>query len=514
MQSYTVRILAAILFLLLAPALGRAEPVAVTLYPDGAEITEAATLPLSAGDGRPVAVITLPARADAASLRLTAERASGLTPADVSVKSVLRTDEGRIKEVQKLLDAAKAERQDLADKRAAHAGAADYWRSLAAGESPAKAAEAQAMARAVRDGLAAELAAASKLDREIKDADTRVRELEKELQGLTGGGRRVLEATISFTGPGAKSVACRWTYRAAGAGWTPEYSLNALPGEERVDFAWGARIRQETGAPWKDVALTLATARFAGGTEPPALPHWNLRPQEELLRRAAKLMTDMAVQTESLGAAPAAEADPARTQGRMFDAYDAGRATLDSGQSRRLHLGAASWKAEFDYLVRPWLGPGAYTRAAVNLDETPRYPAGQASYLLDSALVRTGSFSLFDKKADLFFGMDPQVAVRLTPLTRQSGEAGFLGSKKSRAWDWRVTVQNHKSLAVSVRMEDRVPGAGDERIKIEKRLPGAEEEEGRLAVWTFKVPAGGQHVVEYGYTATYPKEINLDLGGR
>ena len=513
-RALAAQLLALALFI---PALAQAAPVAVTLYPGSAEVTETGRLALSPEDGRYAAVLTLPASADPGSLGVGVVDGAGLVPADVRVKSVLRTDEGRIKEVRARLEAETAKRQDMADRREAHMGAAGYWRSLAGGEAAPKAAEARALADAVRDGLAAELAAASKLARDIAAKDVDIRELEAELKRLTGGGTRVLEAHVAFDGPRAEAVNARWTYRISGAGWTPSYSLDALPAKNRVDFAWDARIHQNSGAAWKDVALTLSTAQFIGGAEPPRLPGWNLRPRDVLLRKAAKVFSaDNAMMEEAAPTmvAMGAAAPPVKSEGRVFDSYDAGRVSLASGQSRRIHLERSSWEAAFDYLVRPYQGPGAFTRAAVKLAEPPKYPQGECAFLLDSALVRKGTFSLYAKEADLYFGADPQIAVRLTPLTRQSGKAGFLGSKKSHSWDWRVTVTNGKTVPAAIRMEDRIPSAGDKRIEIDKRLNGAKEEEGNLAVWTFDLNPGQEHAVEYGYTATYPKEMDLDLGGR
>lgn len=519
MQPVSRALAASILALiLLVPALAWATPVAVTLYPASAEITEAGILPLVVDDGQYTTVVTLPASADPDSLRVSADAASGLIPADVRVQSVLRTDKGRIKNVRAQLDTVRAERQSMTDKREAHVGAAGYWKSLATGETAPKAADAKALAAAVRDGLAAELAAASKLARAIKDKDIAIKELEAQLQRLTGGGTRVLEARIAFAGPRAASVKARWTYRLSKAGWASNYTLNALPAKNRVDFAWDAEIHQNTGVAWKDVSLTLSTAEFRGGTQPPHLPDWNLRPRDKLLRKAARAFKPNAVQMETAAMADeavmAGAAPPAKREGRIFDAYDAGRVSLASGDSKRIQLERTTWDAAFDYLVRPYSSPGAFTRAAVTLAESPKYPHGKAAYLLDSALVRTGGFSLYAKESDLFFGADPQIAVRFTPLARQSGKAGFLGSKKRHSWDWRVTVTNGKAVPAAIRMEDRIPRAGDERIEIESRLNGAKEEEGKLAVWEFDLAPGEERAIEYGFTASYPKEMNLDLGGR
>ncbi|MBU1002318.1 MAG: DUF4139 domain-containing protein [Proteobacteria bacterium] len=499
--------------LILTPQAASARPVAVTLYPDSGVVTERATVQLTSLAGRMEATLTLPAAADPASLRIFPPTGSDLLPADVSIRSVERRDEGRIKMVGDKLDQAKAKRQELTDKHVAHEGAAAYWRSITGKEGP-KASDAAVMALAVRQGLTSELAAASALTRDIKTLDKEIRELEEELGRLTGGSVSILVATVALTGSPTKQVDLSWSYLLNAAGWTSRYTLNAKPEAALVEFSWDAELWQNTGSPWNDVAVTLATAEFRGGQTPPDLPPWRIRPDAPIMRKAAQMFNSDAPQEALTMMAGASPTPVVRSQGHIFDSFDAGRATLESGSRKRLSMERAAWKAEYDYLVRPAVGPGAYTRAALKFDAAPKYPQGPAAFLLDSALVRKADFSLYDKQFELFFGADPQVKVQFIPLVRQSGESGFLSSKKSHVWDWRVSIDNAKAVPVSLRLEERIPQIGDERIELEKRLPGAEEEQGGLAIWTLKLPPGQKTTLEYGYSVTYPKEMNLDFGGR
>ncbi|BBD10028.1 DUF4139 domain-containing protein [Desulfovibrio ferrophilus] len=503
-----------LLFLILAPLTALAQPIAVTLYPNSGVVTELATVQLTAEAGLNKATLTLPAATDPASLRISPEGSSGLTPTDVSVLSVERRDEGRIKMVHGQLSQAKAKRQELVDKRSAHEGAAAYWRSISGKEGP-KASDAAGMAAAVRQGLVVELAAASALSREIKSQAKTIKELEEELKRLTGGSVRILVATVTLTGKAAKQAKLRWSYRLNTAGWTPRYTLNAKPDTGVVDFTWDAELWQNSGTTWNDVAVTLATAEFRGGHAPGALPPWQIRPDAPMLRKTKEMFSDNAMEEPlALMAAGAPASAPVRSEGRIFDSYDAGRTSLDSGSRKRILMEQTSWKAKFDYLVRPAVGPGAYTHAAFTFDSAPKYPNGPATYLLDSAMVRKASFALYTKQSELFFGTDPQLEVRRIPLARQSGEAGFLSSKKSHSWDWRVSINNTKSIPVSMRIEERIPQIGDERIELEKRLPDADEEAGGLAIWSLKLNPGQKTDLEYGYSITYPKDMILDLGGR
>jgi uncharacterized protein (TIGR02231 family) len=340
-----------------------------------------------------------------------------------------------------------------------------------------------------------------------------VDDLRAELERLTGGAETVLEARATFHAEPGTRVPVRLSYRLPDAGWTPTYILDARPAEGAVRFAWEATVWQGSGRPWKNVALALATAEFRTGATPPELwpwgpgPHAMPKAEPAMLMRAAPVM-------ETANAAAAGAAMAPRTQGAVFDTYDAGRATLASGDRLRLPIARQTWRADFDYLVRPYAEPRAYLRARVTLDAAPRIPSGQADLMLEGALVQRVPFELAEAETELFFGADPQLAVTFRSTDRASGEAGLFGGRGRHRWAWEVTVQNGKSGPARISVQDRLPRPGDERIKLEKTLGGGAREEDDAVIWDFELAPGAGRTVEYGYTITWPGDMDLDLGGR
>ena len=424
-------------------------------------------------------------------------------------------DEARIKEVRDRLEALEIKARDLADARAGHLAAADYWRAQAQAEA-GSANEARSMAQLLRDGLYAQLAKASALEREKAALDKDIVELRKRLDDLTGGAETLWRVQARLSGPGGGAVTkavLEYSYLARNCGWTPACTLDARPARDVVDLTWEATVHQTTGRDWDRAEVVLATARFSGGATPPELRPWVIGPARPVLMRQAnaKVMLDMAapMAEESM----AAGAEPPAQRHLVFDEYALGPVSLASGGSRRVTLRTASWKAAFDWLVRPQQAPRAFLRASVSLDEAPRIPAGQASFLLDGALVRRRSFELYAKDFELYFGADPQVAVAVDLLDRTEGTAGFVSGRKTMDWRWRLTVTNAKSVPVSVRVEDAMPRPAAEKIEVTPSLPGAAVED-RVAAWTLDLAPGAERTVEYGYAVSWPKDMDVDLGGR
>jgi len=493
----------------------RAAVVAATLYPGAALVTEEQTLALVPDGELLSGTVTLPQAAEPGTLTLNPGEGSGLTLAGTSVRTVKRRDEGRIREVVAALTRERTKRQSLADALTSRTATAAFWQTQASAAQD-KTAEAKAMAAALRDGLTAELAAASGLRRELVAQDEVVTELEKELERLTGGAEAIHEVTVFLAGAAAASVPVRFSYRLRNAGWQPQYVLNALPAQGQVQFSWDAVVRQASGRDWTHVALSLATAELRRGATPPPLPTWELRPMAPpmMLRQKSTNAVLTRAPLAEMDEAAQVEASPPRTEGAVFDTYDAGRVTLASGDSKRLKLSRETWAASFDHLIRPYAEPRAYLRAALALDKAPRIPSGRADFLLEGALVQKLPFSLYEAKTDLFFGADRQIAVDFQPKERKSGEFGLFGGKHKYGWTWTLAIKNGKAVPARIRVEDSLPRQGDERIKIERNTGGGKAEDDGTSAWEFQLPPGAGHLLEYGYEATWPGDMELDLGGR
>jgi uncharacterized protein (TIGR02231 family) len=505
---------AALLGLVLGAGPARAEVVSAVLYPGSALVTEEQTLTLVADQGLAVGVLTLPAGADADTLGLQPLGQGAPALAGLEARPVRRVDEGRLREVRAALEREEAKAQALADALAAREGAARFWSTQATAplERPA---EAAALAAALRQGLESELAAASALRRDHAAQAKTVADLRAELERLTGGAETVLEVRAAFRAePGAR-VPVRLHYRLPDAGWSPVYVLDARPAEGVVRFSWDATVWQGSGRPWKDVRLALATAEFRTGATPPELRPWEPGPAQAAWAKAEPAMLTRAAAPQAQENYAAADAAPApRTEGAVFDTYDAGRATLASGDRTRLPIARQTWKADFDYLVRPYAEPRAYLRARLALGDAPRIPSGRADLLLEGALVQRVPFELARAEADLFFGADPQLAVTFRNTDRASGEAGLFGGRGRHRWAWTVEVRNGKAGPARVSVQDRLPRPGDERIKLEKTLAEGAREKDDAVIWDFELAPGAARTIDYGYALTWPGDMDMDLGGR
>lgn len=503
-------VIPAIILALLLTATGHAKPVAVTLYPSSADVTEEITVPLHREHGLLSGIFTLPAAARTDSIRIQTDSRSGMSVADLRFKHVERTPGPKLEKLKQQLKNVQASRTAILNKQRAHKAAAAFWKAQAAPLS-GKASQASSMADAIRAGLEEELAAAAKLQSKAETLAKQIQELQKAISELTGGSAKVLQVSIGLTGAAGKSAALRCTYRVNNASWTPRYVLDARPENESVAFTWYADVAQHTGTNWDSVAITLATAAFTGGTTPPPMGKWNIRPQEPVFAKAARKAAPMAESMDRSVALTSAQQAPVRQRKRFFDSYDVGSATIASGGNRRITLAQTDIEAQFDYLIRPYRTPRAFTRATLSFGQAVRYPQGQAVFQLDGAYVRNAPLTLHGKQATLFFGADPEVKIAMERDRGSSGETGIFDKERTMAWNWTLEITNTKASTITAHIEDALPAAKDERIEIEETLSGASKEDG-LAVWKRTLAPGQATTLQWGYKTTWPAELPVNTG--
>jgi len=497
-----------LLLLMGAPGIGFCAPERITLYPQGALVRAEQTL-------KPVepnrVELSLPIHARRDSLRFEVSQPAEAGIADVLLKKVRRVDSQAVQELQEKLSELRSRKTALESRKNAASAAAEFWQAQSQAR-PEDVEQTERLAGLIRSKLEALFSEVAELDTNIEELQEKIAELKERLDKLTGQAEQEWLASLVLRKAGAKEVTLSYTYQAKNCGWTPIYRLNALPAESEVEFTWQAKVWQETGSPWREADLELATARGRQRIEPPPLGDWVIRPRPstDAIRSSDKAMSLAGAKPRAEAAAP-----PKRREGYRFDTFELGRLSLASGETKRVTLREKLYAAEFDHLVRPQRSEQAFLRARLDLGEDVRLPQGQALFLLESAFLDKRPFSLFSSSKPVFFGPDPELQVSLETVDKKSGQKGLFDKKKSYAWFWRVQISNGKEVPVTVRVEDAAPQIRDERIELTRHFPGPEPTmEEHRAVWELEIPVGRIQSLEYGYSIEYPEDMDLFMGGR
>ena len=261
---------------------------AVTVYPQGAEVTRVATADLERGD-HTLVLDNLPADVDPQSIRVEGAATGGVEIASVDSKQVQVLDaEGvagerkRIeREIEVLQDENAALDQLITD--------ATYQRKLLkelASKPFAVGGKDDAAPRvdSTELGNMFELVAGklSVLSKRVLEANVRKREISKEFQelnktlaGLAPKQRIKTVVTVHLASNVDAKGQFKVRYRIANAGWRPYYEARLessfAKAEPAMTLVRRAEVMQRTTESWEGVKLTLSTARPTGATAAPVL---------------------------------------------------------------------------------------------------------------------------------------------------------------------------------------------------------------------------------------------------
>ncbi len=534
---------------------------AVTVYPSGAEVTRTATATVTAGDHQLI-LDNLPGEIDPQSIRVDGSAGEAIEIGSVDSKFVHVTGEAENRPLRRQIE---NQIETLQDRRAAldrEEQNIEYQRQLIQdlARQPfrmQKSPESDLRLDSAELGNLFDLVASrlQALDRRAldvrvtrRDVDDEINDLNKQLNALAPKQTTKSIVSIHLTSPAEATGTFNIKYRVRNAGWRPFYDARLDITDESKDPALSlvrrAEIFQSTTEDWKDIALTLSTARPVGATSAPELQPQALifqptakpgvggvrnlksgdRVDELLDRRLSKLEgRTEAVAQESQHAA-LRERDAVVSLAGFQALYAIpGRVSVDnSGTAKKVSISEDNIKASLSAHAVPALDANAYLTATFKIDgETPLLP-GRVLLFRDNVFMGKGSLPLMapGQEQTLGFGVDDRIKVTRTEVHRQTSESGIITTDIVEERSWLIKVENYHARTMPVRIYDRMPYSTHEDIKVDL-LPAStrptetnvDNRQGILA-WDYELAGGKEREIRFGFRIASPKDNPLKVSMR
>lgn len=377
------------------------------------------------------------------------------------------------------------------------------------------------------------------LDEQREELSNKINTVQNQLNELRGaGGRAFKTVTVRVSAPQAGSLDVALSYTVPGASWAPSYDARVLSSERAVNLGYFGIVRQSTGEDWKDVALTLSTARPGLGGAAPVLTVWNVdvyRPdvvrldafsvrseREQRAKMAAPAAVNMQTLTTGVADMPAPEEKDAEMASATIEAGAtsasfkiAVASSIPSDNSpQKVPITSATLKASPEYLTVPKRLATAYlTAKVINTSEFPLL-AGAMNVFLDGTFVATSSLRtvMSGEKFDLALGADEGISVKHKRVNRFTEDTGLTNSGKRITYEYLITVQNNKRTAERVIVADQIPLSRNEKIVVKQLTPSPAElkptDEGSLK-WTLDLKPGEKRELTVKFTIDYPNDVTV-----
>ncbi len=515
---------------------------AVTVYQDRALVTRSVLLDLEPGSYE-VVFSHLPGAILHDSLRSSGKGTATAWLLGLETKKVFleKTPQDKVRRLEEKLQNLKDEDRAITDKLEAVKSQWEFLQSIKVYSADQfskemvtrepKAEEWKAILEFLGNGFKETAAEKRKLEIERRELKDKTRVAEKELNEIRSG-RRLEEksVTVALEVKEAGTLNLDLFYVVPGASWRPLYDARAFEATKEVELTYYGQVRQRTGEDWKDVRLTLSTAKPAIGARMPEIRPWYLRPSQtrSVLKLGRSRLREEAGKRDYNDAIIAASGQLA--EGKISEAREVPALPVEVGtsvnfaiqrresipadnQPHKTTISRETLPAEFEYIATPKLSPYAYLKASLTNKEDYPFLAGRVNVFLGENFVGTSRLDTIasQEKFALHLGIDEGIKVKREEIKGKTG-VSFLRTKIQKRYAYRIEVENYKKKAEKITVIDQIPVSRDERIKVKlvnlSEEPAEETERGILK-WKFELESEGKKTIEFEFLVEYPKDMRV-----
>jgi uncharacterized protein (TIGR02231 family) len=294
-------------------------------------------------------------------------------------------------------------------------------------------------------------------------------------------------------------------------------------------------VRQNTGEDWRDIALTLSTARPAIGGGPAPLTPWTLdvyqprRPQRpdpsstvlgsaslfksartETIPLNMPIVTAEAVEQDAVFSTATVEAAATSATFRI-----AAPTTVASDNApQKVAITTTKLAAAPEYLAIPKRLPAAFlTTKVINTSDYP-FLAGALNVFLDGTFVAATQLRAAQpgEKFDLALGVDDGLALQRKLIRRFAEDTGLTNGGRRVTYEFLLSIQNNKKTAERVVLHDQLPLSRNEKIVVKLLAPDAKDlkpdNEGLLK-WTLDLKPGEKREITLKFSVDHPADVEV-----
>lgn len=518
---------------------------AVTVYSDRAVVTRTGSADLAAGSTELV-FANLPESLMDQSLQFKGSGSAAVTILDVTARRTFleHAADERVKAAQAEVDALARQMRAIEDQtRLLDARKAMIERMEIALTTPGNKDVARPMVEELAQALNFVTEQRAKLASDFARLEEQRTELERkhqaaqaQLQELHGPGKRAVKSiTVRLSVAEAGTLNATLAYAVPHARWAPTYDARVVSGDRNIVLGYFGVVRQTTGEDWKDVALTLSTARPALGGAAPTLQPWEIQEFRPIpMATAAGASDRIHLQAFELGAVAksrplsfGASAQPPTERKAELATAEVETGTTSAsfriatavtipsdGSSQKVPITTAQLAAQPEYLTVPKKQATAFlTSKVTNSSEFPLL-AGAMNVFLDGTFVATSNLRTVmpGEQFDLALGADEGIAVKHKRVQKFVEQTGLTNSGVRYTYEYLITVQNNKAMPVRLVVHDQVPLARHEKIVVKQLVPGERElkadNEGLLK-WTLDLKPGEKRDLTVKFSVEHPNDLNV-----
>lgn len=368
-------------------------------------------------------------------------------------------------------------------------------------------------------------------DIEMRNLNGKLSVLKKELSQISGVQKKLKRSIITeleVLKSGKADLAI--SYMVNDASWNPIYDARADFAGSSVELISYGVIRQISGEDWVDVNAVLSTAKPRIGGNLPYVSPWILKPYEADFGAERTLEMPSVTYQKQAFRMEEEISDKNLSEVKYATAKEKGitvsyqipyTITVKADKSEnKFPISSQILEADFEYFTYPRLSPFAYLGSRVVNSQSLQLLAGQVNIFLEGNFVGASQIENIapGEEFDLYLGIDENVKVTRNILEKKVDKtliAGIPSRTKKTTFKYKLSVKNHKSKKIKIKLFEALPVSEDDRIKIKvdeiSHEPDEKDWDDRKGIWLWKLDLESQHDQEiyYSFTVEHPRDMEL-----
>lgn len=363
----------------------------------------------------------------------------------------------------------------------------------------------------------------------IRDANARKRALQADLtavqadlQKVTSGRKATTRVTVNIRAAQAVAGAgVSLQYESENASWGPSYTAKLESRAAKLNLLEQARLQQQTGEDWRNVALTLNSGRPSDAMEPEHIDSLfvdlqDLAPPQPppVYTAPSRRAKESADESDSIVVTAQRDMADVAASSYAVDYKIPGRSNVESDREPRLFpIAETSLDVKLIARAVPSEAPAAFASARFTNSGKNPIRGGEMQIFRDGAYSGTASLRTVLPGEDtvLALGSDERIRIRVQEEASGSGERGTLKKENVDEHRVRFDITSLHDEPVVLEVLDRVPVPRSKDIKVEMlkgATPPTESKfEGRAGIylWRLTLEPHKQVTITHAYAVHYPK---------
>jgi uncharacterized protein (TIGR02231 family) len=371
------------------------------------------------------------------------------------------------------------------------------------------------------------------LEKELNDKNKEVQAKQQELYTLqSGSSQEKKTAILSVSTKSKTTFKAELSYVIPQASWHVSYDAKVYPSKNNCDLISYGNVQQWTSEDWKDIKLTLSSARPAIGGKMPELYPWYVdylqaypaaaAPQMFLAKaRAVSSMNEASFDASAMGGAPMAQemkaelatAHVSQEMGSVTYEVETAATVLSDSRSYKFPVQSENFKTELDYETSPKLSPFVFIHSKVTNDKDSTYSGGELNIFVDDNYVGQSSMNTIGRgeSFDMYLGISDELKVKRTELVDKKKKT-LLGIKSRKDYGYKIEVENYRKEKSRIAVYDQLPVSKNADIKVElasTSLKPSETKDLGILKWDLELEPKEKKIVEFQFSVEYPADKQI-----